>query len=377
MEKLPTPTAKLEFQGDLGRLERFFMGEVDRSLTGTREIYYLPRQEHAEQYNNITTVRRGKEFYDLLSEAGFVICIGRDSQPNPMYDERKPEHNIILSDSAESNVCLASMLYHNMTALGNNDVRVIMTGRYNNRALDIEYARPIIAEAADTPLDLVSHLSVDLLQKFLEGKDILSAKERVASGDSPDESMMRLALKNILATQGVTEDSSSEDIVGAVVRQFANFPRISESTLMRELAMNLGVPYGSIIEEPDSVDTISNIVNIVASAKAGSEDYKGIFDKPIVVVASEDHMKRTIGIVDHVLPNGVDVICVESDAALPNENALFESMLRELRSFLKGKNWIGDTRDIEELDKRVERGYFSQHRKSAAQLKADVDNAMQ
>ena len=143
---------------------------------------------------------------------------------------------------------------------------------------------------------------------------------------------------------------------------------------MREGAIAAGVPGDRIIEEPDSVDTISNLVNIVANEKAGAEDYRGMYDGPIVVVASMDHMPRAMWITDRVLPEGVEVLFVESDPRLPDDETLYAAEERELNSCRRGGKWIGAVapHDVNEIEKLVHKGYFSEHRKSAAQLAAAV-----
>lgn len=349
------------------------LAEITPALTD-RKITYVPFVEDTAEYPNITMANReDQSVKEVLSRASRIICIGRDSQPNPDYDEAYPERNILLTNSAASNVELSSQLYHQAVDSGNENVRIIATGRYNNRALDMEFAKPIVGEAVGMYEDDVAHLSVGQLKHLLDGKDLLVAKEVVASGDSREEIMARVAFGNILVNQGVDEDADPEEVRQAIVRQFADFPRISESMLMREGALAAGVPGDRIIEEPDSVDTISNLVNIVANEKAGAEDYRGMYDGPIVVVASMDHMPRTMWITDHVLPEGVEVLFVESDPRLPDDETLYAAEERELNSYRKGKGWIGDApHDVDEIEKRVHKGYFSEHRKSAAQLAAAV-----
>lgn len=350
--------------------------EVGESLTGKRKITYVPlrreQQETEQPYSNIEIAERVD---DLLKEAGTIICIGRDSQLNPDYDEAYPERNIILTDSAESNIERTAGLYRKAKELGNNNLRIIATGRYNNRALDVEFAKPIIAEAAGVYEHEVAHMSVSELERLLVGTDVLTVKDKMAEGEDEASIMASKAFENILLNQMVSDNPTNEEVNQALVRQFSAYPRISESTLMREIAISKGVPSEVIVEEADSVDTVSNMVNIAANEKAGSADYAGLYDKPIVIVASEDHMPRTMWIADHVLPDGVDLIFVESDARLSSDEELYKSEERELKSFRKGKEWIGDTRDIDELETRVHKGYFSKHRRSAAQLAAAVREA--
>lgn len=370
-------TTELDYTAEANNpalLHEEMIKEVGESLTGKRKIAYVPfrREQQDVQNGSRSNIEMVEQVDDLLKEAGTIICIGRDSQPNPDYDEVYPERNIILTDSAESNVELTAELYRKAKELGNNNLRVIATGRYNNRALDVEFAKPIIAEAAGVYEDEVAHLSVGGLKRLLTGADALAVKDKLAADTDEASIMARKAFENILLNQKVSDSSTNEEVNRALVRQFSAYPRISESTLMREIAISKGVPGDAIVEEADSVDTVSNMVNIAANEKAGSADYAGLYEKSIIIVASEDHMPRTMWIADHVFPDGVDLIFVESDARLSSDEELYKSEERELKSFRKGKGWIGDTRDIDELEARVHKGYFSKHRKSAAQLAAAV-----
>lgn len=371
-----TPERVAKLASDIKHHE--MLSEIIPELTGKRHITYVPFKETEETYKGVTMASLENEaVQEALKSTRAIICIGRDSQPNPEYDETQPERNIILTPSAQSNVEMSSGLYHEATWLGNEDVRIIATGKYNNRALDMENAKGIVGEAAGILEDDMIHVSESQLAKLLDGSDIIQAKDRVVerlieAGDERGAAMARRAFESIMYKQKVAESADLEKMRQAMLCEFEKYPRMAEATLMREVAIEAGVPYSAIVEEADSVDTISNLVHIVANEKAGAEDYQGIYDGPVVVVASRDHAPRTTWIVDHVLPDGVDVVIVESDPQLPDDETLVEAMERELRSSWLGKNWIGGTRDINELQKIVTKGYFSENRLTSEELAKKV-----
>jgi hypothetical protein len=69
------------------------------------------------------------------------------------------------------------------------------------------------------------------------------------------------------------------------------------------------------------------------------------------------------------LPDGIEVVFVESDASLSAE-AYAASCAREEQSFQKGSNWIGGTRELDEIEAITQAGYFE--RFSPEKLAAEV-----
>jgi hypothetical protein len=108
---------------------------------------------------------------------------------------------------------------------------------------------------------------------------------------------------------------------------------------MVERAVDLGVPSEAIFEEDGAVDTISNFV-FTAEMLDNVDELKNSDVKRIVVVAGSDHLPRATWLADHILPDGVEIVGIESDPALTAETYA-ESCTRELNSFRKGSNWIG------------------------------------
>jgi hypothetical protein len=139
---------------------------------------------------------------------------------------------------------------------------------------------------------------------------------------------------------------------------------------MVERAVELGVPLEAILEEDGAVDTITNLLFIRQMLEAReAEGHAAV--KNVVIVAGSDQLPRTTWIANHILPDGVEITCVESDPALSPE-AYAVSCEREEASFLRGSNWIGGTRDPQKLEKIVEKGYFGVDRVDAKELAQHV-----
>lgn len=98
-------TTELDYTAEANNpalLHEEMIKEVGESLTGKRKIAYVPfrREQQDVQNGSRSNIEMVEQVDDLLKEAGTIICIGRDSQPNPDYDKVYPERNIILTDSA-------------------------------------------------------------------------------------------------------------------------------------------------------------------------------------------------------------------------------------------------------------------------------------
>ena len=100
-----------------------------------------------------------------------------------------------------------------------------------------------------------------------------------------------------------------------------------------------------------------------------------------MIVAGQDHLPRTMWIADKIFPPNVPLVFVESDAALPDREALRDSCNRELASFRKGREWLrniqgSDYQDhLEKLEHVIGGGYFGNEdipRKNLAKLAKEI-----
>lgn len=343
-----------------------------------RTISYVPYtgEQKLEALSHLSYLSP-EDLEEKLETADAVICISRDEDLNPNYDDAYPTHNIVLTPSGASNVAKSSELYQQAHALGNQDMLYISTGRMHNRAVGMMLALPIVADMIGINPEDIYHTPEAQFETALgERFDLAVLRKRYDSLNEDDDTNVRAsykALVKILADAGIAEESTSEQAIQSIIDRYKNYPRVSTSRLMIERAVELGVPLEAILEEDGAVDTITNLLftrQMLEARKA--EGYAPV--KSIVIVAGSDQLPRTTWIANHILPDGIDITCVESNPALSPE-AYATSCKREEASFLKGSNWIGGTRDPQELEKIVEKGYFGVDRVDAKELAQHVATA--
>lgn len=241
-------------------------------------------------------------------------------------------------------------------------------------------ALPLIAEHIGLNPEDFYHTSEQRFRELLEAGFKRDAIGGLLEEDNPsiEQSAEHKALLAIYQDPKYnasvpSEDSSDDDLekaMNAVWQEYKAYPRISTSRLMIERAAHLGIPKESILEEDGSVDTITSLINVAEMIKS-NEDLQGSDIQKVVIVAGSDHLPRTMWIADHVLPDNIEIVCVESDPAL-SQSEYDESCMRELSSFKKGSQWIGGTRDLSKLTQITEAGYFGVNRKDAAELAREI-----
>jgi len=339
------------------------MSAVDTKLVPNHEITYVAfTPEQAISDPEHFTYAPSSELPEIMSDATMIVCISRDEELDPEYDDHHPDQNIRLTPSAESNVDRAVELYKMAKEAGNEDIRFIVTGRMHNRAIKMMLALPLIAEQMGINAEDAYHITEarfkELLYKTFTDEKVKELME--LENSDQDLAANHKALKSLL------DGSNTADVI---FEEYKRYPRISTSELMRRRAIEAGVSDSDIFEEDAAVDTISNVVNLremVDTSVGGFHET----DK-IVTVAGSDHLPRTTWITDHVLPNGPSLVFVESDPRL-DLSAYDASCDRERLSFGKGSNWIGGTRNLQELNAIVEAGYFGANYKTTEEIARDV-----
>jgi len=356
------------------------MCEVTEALGGKRDITYVPFVPDSFGYNNITSVdRNNAAVKEALKTAGAVICVGREIVVDPNHDPAFPERNTTDTASARSNVATSSELFHEACKLGNEDVKVIPTAWMHNRYIDMMFALPVLAEAAGVNVEDVTHISEEQMLRLLADKD-LGIFNEVAKQMQVKSKLAHQAFHNIMAKRGVDADNNYE-VAKAFLKEYKSYPRTGESVLMKESALEHGVPADRVIEEPDSVDTNTNLLNVATAIENGVYGFEFSEETPLVIVAGQDHLPRTMWIADKIFPPNVPLVFVESDAALPDKETLHDSCNRELASFRKGREWLrnvqgSDYQDhLEKLEHVIGGGYFGNEdipRKNLAKLAKEI-----
>lgn len=356
------------------------MCEVTKALSGERDITYVPFEPDSFDYNNITSVDRNNvAVKEALRTAGAVICVGREIVVNPNHDPAFPERNTTDTASARSNVATSSELFHEARMLGNENVKVVPTAWMHNRYIDMMFALPVLAEAAGVNVEDVTHMSEEQMLRLLGDKD-LGVFNEVAKQMQTKSKLAHQAFHNIMAKREVDTDNNYE-VAKAFLKEYKSYPRTGESVLMKELALEHGVPADHVIEEPDSVDTNTNLLNVATAIENGVYGFEFSEDTPLVIVAGQDHLPRTMWIADKIFAPNVPLVFVESDAALPDRETLHDSYNRELASFRKGREWLRNIENpnyqehLRELEHVIGGGYFGNEdipRKNLAKLAKEI-----
>jgi hypothetical protein len=374
-QSTPELSPRVEFEHATDAYKTLVRG-VDGALKQHHEISYVPlsANEVVDGVEHFTYVP-DKQLPELLLGTDMIICMSRDDGLNANYTDQYPERNVGLTPSGESNVDKAVELFEKARVEGNPDIKLIMTGRMHNRAIRMMLALPIIADFIGINVEDVYHMSqTDFHDRLYSAFTPERMGELDLDGTERDVQEHSDALKSLLTDptydlQLPTAESTQEDVTKSadvVYQEYLAYPRISTSRLMVERATAAGVPLDAIFEEDDAVDSISNLINTRVMMESVDE-LKQANIQQVMIVAGSDHLPRIMGLADHILDDGMSIVCVESEPALnpPDYEASCE---RELKSFYLGSNWIGDTRDIGQLDDKVETGYFSINRKDAAEL---------
>lgn len=412
-EILSTPTVQRPVE-----LDTVVASESYKSLLSTvaphidpeRSLTYVPLRENDEVSRGIQYMARdSSEFEDVLQQADAIICISRDEQPDPSYTDQHPERNIILTPSGESNARTSAKLFLQATALGNDAVRFISTGRMHNRAVRMMLALPLLTDYVGINADDGHHVpQAQFAARFASmftvenaeviGKTLLAVPELSVNQEDhllSHVTSSRQAIRQILEEAGVQIDATASQSLSAqqidqakaaILKEYTDYPRISTSRLMAERAIELGVTPSAIHEEDGAVDTITNILNVASMLETvngnldfdaehrqeANRDLTGI--KRVVIVAGSDHLSRIAWIADHILPAEIAITLVESNPGL-TQIEFDASCARERLSFLKGMQWIGhasgDTK-LTEVEHTTDAGYFGVQRLSSNQLAADI-----
>lgn len=368
---------------------------VDSKLTPHREITYvtLTPEQQLEAPQHFAYADR-TELAAVVADVDVVICISRIENFDVDYTDQYPDRNITLDASAHENVSTSAEVF-SMAREANPDVKFISTGRMNNKAIPMMLALPAVAEFAGVNSEDVYHTPQAQFERFVRDAFSVDAySTRLAELALTDEKLKDDFLNLVQSAVGkditVPRDTATEDqlknLADAFIAAYEKYPRVSLSRLMLEEAVEKGVPLDAIYEEDGAVDTITNILNIAAMLEQAGErsddtDEKrqhpedirhseGLIGvKKVAIVAGSDHLPRTMWIANHVLPDDIEMVFVESNAAL-SEGAYAESCKREERSFGMGSKWIGGTRDLAELERITNAGYFE--RFSPEKIAAEV-----
>ena len=357
------------------------MSEVGHRLPPNHHITYAPftPEQEVEGLDSVTYVGQA-ELPGIMKDADAIICISRDEDPNEDYSDQHPEYNTQLTPSGRSNVDTSVAMYHMAKATGNDHVKFIATGRMHNRAVRMMLALPVVAEFIGIRAEDAYHTTAEtfrtLLDRAFTAEKIVNLKL-----DASDENVgaNHKALITLLtdAKYGAsvpTADSTAEELTKAkeaIWQEYLTYPRVSVSRLMAERAHAAGVPLEDIVEEDGAVDTITNFVNTVEMLQT-ADGLQETELRHVVVVAGSDHLPRTTWIADHILPDGPEIVCVESDPTLSKED-YDTCCVRELKSFRMGSVWIGGTRDLGKLAAITDKGYFGVERVDTRELERQVD----
>jgi predicted CoA-binding protein len=351
------------------------MEAVDGKLAPHREITYVPfapeqrlaDPEHFEYGDR-------QDLPELMADVDVVVCISRDEMLTTGYTD--PDRNIDLTPSAYANVDTSVEVFK-LAREANPDVQFISTGRMHNRAIPMMLALPAVAEFAGINAEDAYHIREEEFEKHLRAAftpeeyaarmhELESTEEGESTKANLLSAMQTAVGKDVLVPSGDGTEAELTALADAFLEAYKKYPRISTSRLMLEKAVKEGVPLEAMWEEDGAVDTITNLVNVAHML----ESIEGLANtKKIAVVAGSDHLPRTAWITDHILPDGIEVVFVESDASL-SEEAYAASCAREEQSFQKGSNWIGGTRELDEIEAITQAGYFE--RFSPEKLAAEV-----
>lgn len=319
--------------------------ETSGKLPPNHNITYVPfsASQIISDAEHINYANRA-ELPAIMANADAVLCISRDEEPTPTYTDQYPEYNITATPSAYSNVDASAALWKIAQSQGNDSVKFIATGRMNNRAIRAMMALPLISEHIGLNAEDFYHTPEPRFRQLLEAGFTRANIGGLLGNANPDLKTEYKALAALFedpkySASIPTAESTDEELqkaMEAVWQEYKTYPRISTSRLMTEQAAHLGVPMESIYEEDGAVDTITNLIN-TAEMLSHDEGLKDSDIRRIVIVAGSDHLPRTMWIADHILPDNIELVFVESDPAL-SQTSYNESCAREHASFKKVLN---------------------------------------
>lgn len=406
-ETLPLPNAEKQARfDDVAASDSYknLLLSVVPHINPERSLTYVPL-DYTEQPAGVVLPYMAKgssEFQRALQQTDAIICISRDEQSNPDYSDQYPERNIMLTPSGESNVRTSADLFLQATALGNNALRFISSGRMHNRAVRMMLALPLLADYIGINADEGHHIpQAQFVSRFAstftaENTEKITDRLLILPDISVNQddhllshiASSRQAIRQILEEAGIRLDTITaqpldkqqiERARDAILAEYTDYPRISTSRLMAERAIELGVTPSAVHEEDGAVDTITNILNVTSMFKTinGNHDFytnhtpeasRDLTEvKHVIIVAGSDHLPRIAWIADHILPEDIVITLVESQPSL-TQQAFDASCARERLSFLKGMQWIGHTNNATQIESITEAGYFGTDRPSARQI---------
>jgi len=224
------------------------------------------------------------------------------------------------------------------------------------------------------------------------------------------------ALRRIYEARNIDPDTaSSSELIDALLDEYKKYPRISTSTLMKELMLrnvadqllSSGVAadkVGELVqeldahtdEEPDSVDTVTNFTNsipMILSDKLIKNGYNadevGVMsteqkmelladtEMTAVIVADIAHTPRVMWLADYLMPDNFKLVFVESRTDL-DEDALQKSMEREERSLNLTRNWLPNqmgTRNPAKVGELADKAYWGKDSISNKEINASIQQA--
>ena len=432
MEKISKPEVKTQdtqdaYESYLTRVSDNLFTDPDHPERGprSRSIVYVPYRRFSEQLQQdcpgITlTGLNGPEVAGAVSAADVIINIARGEEVVEA-EIGHPDRNVKLPPESLANTEMVGDLYLQAIETGNTDVQVVHTGRMNNKTIAMATAMPVLAESAGLNYEDVIHTSDAKIRELVEENQVdLNDLIHEVETD-PTMQDMRVcvrALRRIYEARGVDPDiASASELTDALLDEYEKYPRISTSTLMKELMLrnvadqllSSGVAadkIGELVqeldahtdEEPDSVDTVTNFTNSIPMILSNklikdghNADEVGLMsteqkmelladtEMTIVIVADIAHMPRVMWLADYLMPDNFKLVFVESRTDL-DEETLQKSMEREKRSLKLTRNWLPNqmgTRNPAKVGELADKAYWGKDSISNEEINARIQQAKQ
>ena len=430
MEKISKPEVKTQdtqdaYESYLTRVSDNLFTDPDHPERGprSRSIVYVPYRRFSEQLQQdcpgITlTGLNGPEVAGAVSAADVIINIARGEEVVEA-EIGHPDRNVKLPPESLANTEMVGDLYLQAIETGNTDVQVVHTGRMNNKTIAMATAMPVLAESAGLNYEDVIHTSDAKIRELVEENQVdLNDLIHEVETD-PTMQDMRVcvrALRRIYEARGVDPDiASASELTDALLDEYEKYPRISTSTLMKELMLrnvadqllSSGVAadkIGELVqeldahtdEEPDSVDTVTNFTNSIPMILSNklikdghNADEVGLMsteqkmelladtEMTIVIVADIAHMPRVMWLADYLMPDNFKLVFVESRTDL-DEETLQKSMEREKRSLKLTRNWLPNqmgTRNPAKVGELADKAYWGKDSISNEEINARIQQA--
>lgn len=430
MEKISKPEVKTQdtqdaYESYLTRVSDNLFTDPDHPERGprSRSIIYVPYRGFSEQLQQgcpeITfTDSNSPEVAGAVSAADVIVNIARGEEVVGA-EVGHPDRNVKLPPESVANTDMVSDLYIQAIKAGNTDIQVVHTGRMNNKTIAMATAMPVLAESAGLNYEDVIHTPDAQIRKLVERTQIDLNDLMHEVDTDPTMQDMRVctrALRRIYEARGVDPDTASaSELTDALLDEYKKYPRISTSTLMKELMLrnvadqllSSGVAadkVGELVqeldahtdEEPDSVDTVTNFTNsipIILSKQLIKEGYDAdevgamsteqkmelLADTEMtaVIVADIAHMPRVMWLADYLMPDNFKLVFVESRTDL-DEDALQKSMEREERSLNLTRNWLPNqmgTRNPAKVGELADKAYWGKDSISNKEINASIQQA--